>query len=65
MLPPRPRLRTAPAWDGGVWGDISIRNDININIDIHIIINMNRQYWYPQAQLAASSVILFCLDMPF
>ena len=55
MLPRRPRLRTALAWGGTVRSDINIHIDDNMNIDIHIIINMNRQCWYPQALLAASS----------
>ena len=29
-----PRLRTAPAWGGDVWGDISITIDIKMNTDI-------------------------------
>ena len=48
--PPRPRLRTAPAWGGvgwaGVgWGDINIHIDINMKINFHIIIVIKRHYW--------------------
>ena len=27
------------------WGDINIHIDTNMNIDIHIIISVNGQYW--------------------
>ena len=54
---PVPRLRTAPAWGGCVWGDINIHIDINMNIDIHIIINMNR----PQSPLRRPAGLLFFL----
>ena len=39
---------------------INFNIDINMNIDIHIITNMNGQYRYPQALLAVSSRI--CLQ---
>ena len=57
--PPRPRLRTASARGGGGWGDINIHVDINMNINIHTIVNMNRQYWYPQAPLRRPAGLSF------
>ena len=42
-----------------MWGDINIHTDINANIDIHIIIDFNEQYWYPQTLLAAAAGLLF------
>ena len=45
MLPPR-RLCGRPEHVVGVgWGDINIHIDINMNIDIHIITNMNVEYY--------------------
>ena len=48
--PPRPLLWTAPAWGGDV---CNIQIDINMHIDIRIIVDMYRQYWYPQARRSA------------
>ena len=43
----------------------NIHTDIDMNIDIHIIINFNTQCWYPQALLAASSSIYIYIYICF
>ena len=47
---------------GGGWGDISIHIDINMNIDIHSMINMNIEYYIDYYLLP---IIYFLLCIPY
>ena len=48
-----------PGMGWGWMGWYPIHIDIKVNIDIHIIIKIHRQHWYPQVLLAASSRVFF------